>query len=380
MSVQLASLQCRPVTYPINEHRMVFSCAGRHSLSEYLVVVAEDASGARGYGEAATVPIWSGETARAGASLLEAVFTPALVGRTFDHPSEVCDLLDHLLIGNSFLKGAVDTAVWDLWARQQARTVSSLIADRDPVAFIPIRASIAAHGVADTVALAREFWDLGIKTLKFKTGLDVGDDCRRLEAVRNALGEEPRLTVDYNNGLSTLSEAVSAIESLLPYRLVLVEQPTPRDRLSLMAQVRRQVDVPILADEAIFNRRQLQEAIELEALDMLSIYPGKNGGFTRSLEMSRMAQQAGIPCVIGSNQESDLGQAAMGCLAASLTAFPVDQHPCDLGAVLYYLDAEITPRRPLDNGRYCVIDADAGFGMTPHLPAGSPPGQARRGL
>jgi muconate cycloisomerase len=368
MSIQLASLQCRIVWYPINEHRLVFSCAGRHSLSEYLVVVAEDASGARGYGEAATVPIWSGETGQAGKSILEAVLAPALVGSTFDHPREVCDVLDRVLIGNSFLKGAVDTAAWDLWARLQQRSVSSVIADRDPVTRIPIRASIAGHGVEKTVELAREFWDLGIKTLKFKTGLDTEDDCRRLEAVRNALGEKPRLTVDYNNGLSTLPEAVAAIESLLPYDLVLVEQPTPRDRLNLMAQVRRRVDVPILADEGIFNTRQLEEAIELEALDMLSVYPGKNGGFTRSLEMSRMAQQAGIPCVIGSNQESDLGQAAMGCLAASLTAFPVDQHPCDLGAMMYYLDAETTLRRPLDDGRYCVIDADAGFGVTPRLP------------
>ena len=368
MPIQLASLQCRTVRYPINEHRLVFSCAGRHNLSEYLVVVAEDSSGARGYGEAATVTVWSGETAQTGKSLLEAVLAPALVGPAFDHPSEMCDVMDQVLVGNSFLKGAVDTAAWDLWARQQQRSVSSLIADRNPVAHIPIRASIAAHGVEKTVALAREFWELGIRTLKFKTGLDTEDDCRRLEAVRNALGDEPRLTVDYNNGLSTLTEAVSAIESLLPYRLVLVEQPTPRDRLFLMARVRKEVAVPILADEAIFNKRQLEEAIELEALDMLSIYPGKNGGFTRSLEMSRMAQQAGIPCVIGSNQESDLGQAAMGCLAASLSAFPVDQHPCDLGAMMYYLDAETTLKRPLDRGRYCVIDADAGFGVTPRLP------------
>ena len=38
------------------------------------------------------------------------------------------------------------------------------------------------------------------------------------------------------------------------------------------------------------------------------------------------------PCAIGSNLETDLGQAAMTCLAASHSAFPVDRLACDLMA------------------------------------------------
>ena len=35
--------------------------------------------------------------------------------------------------------------------------------------------------------------------------------------------------------------------------------------------------------------------------DILSIYPGKNGGFSHSLAMARKAQSAGKSCAIGSN-------------------------------------------------------------------------------
>src|SRR6185312_7148185 len=109
----------------------------------------------------------------------------------------------------------------------------------------------------------------------------------------------------------------------LPFDLALAEQPTPRDRISLLADVRRRVPVPILADEAVFTPADLDEALDLDAFDILSIYPGKNGGFTHSLAMARKAQAAGKPCAIGSNLETDLGQAAMIGLASSLSAFPV---------------------------------------------------------
>ena len=364
--MRINALECWVFNYPIIERKIVFSCAGAHTQSRFLIVRVTDSEGVHGFGEAATVPIWSGESAESASQLLKKTLYTHLVGSTFDHPSEISDLLNRLLIANSFLKSAIDTAAWDLFARRQQKSVSSLIADREPVPLINVRVSIAGHGVERTVELAKEFWGLGIKTLKLKTGIDVKADCLRLAAIRDQLGDEPVLTVDYNNGLSTLHEAVEAITALLPYDIALAEQPTPRDRLNLMAQVRKRVPVPILADEAIFNRQQLQEAIELEAMDILSLYPGKNGGFTNSLEMAHMAQQAGIPCVIGSNLETELGQAAMGCLASSLEAFPLDRYSVDISSTLYYEDSEVHSRRPLQEGRYCVPKGD-GFGIIPNL-------------
>src|SRR5262249_11971007 len=154
-------------------------------------------------------------------------------------------------------------------------------------------------------------------------------DPARLKAVRERLGPEPVFTIDANGAHATADEAVAAIEALLPYNLALAEQPTPRDRIGLLAEVRRRVPVPILADAAISSPGHLEEALDLDAFDIPSIYPGKNGGFSLSLAMVRKAHQAGKACAVGSNLETDLGQAAMICLAASLTAFPVDRFACD---------------------------------------------------
>lgn len=189
-------------------------------------------------------------------------------------------------------------------------------------------------------------------------------DVARLRAVREALGDEPVFTIDYNGAFQDADAAAKHIESLLPYRLALVEQPTHRDRIHLMADVKKRVAIPILADESIFTPDHLAEAIDLDAFDILSVYPGKNGGFTRSIDMVRTAAKAGKPCVIGSNLETDLGQAAMATLAAGLSAFPIPRLSNDFASAMYYMKSSTTPPLRFEKGELHV-PAGIGFGVTP---------------
>jgi muconate cycloisomerase len=337
---------------------------GRHVASHYVMVEVTGDDGQCGYGEAATAPVWSGETAETAVWMLENQLAPIIVGNQFEHPSEALAMLDQGFHANSFAKAALDIALWDLWARSQGVSVSRLIADRDPVEWIPTRASIGAYPPDETVRLAVEFWERGIRTLKFKTGKPGINDVARLRAVRERLGASPVFTIDANGAHATADEAVRAIEALLPFDLSLAEQPTPRDRISLLADVRRRVPVPILADEAIFTPAHLDEALDLDAFDILSIYPGKNGGFTHSLAMARKAQAAGKPCAIGSNLETDLGQAAMAVLASSLSAFPVERYACDLMGALFYNTSSVTPPIVFQDGRV-QVPTGPGFGVVP---------------
>jgi muconate cycloisomerase len=344
----------------------IVSSLGRHTSSRYVTVTLRDADGLCGYGEATTAPIWSGESAETARWMIETVLAPLVVGAHFDHPSQAIVLMDRTLHANSFSKSAVDVALWDLWARAQDKSVASLIADREPVDWVPTRVSIGAYPPEETVRLAVEFWEAGVRTLKFKTGVAGINDAARLRAVRERLGNEPVFTIDANGAHRTADEAVAAIDALLPYNLSLIEQPTRRDRLSLLAEVRRRTPVPIMADEAVFTPDELDEALTLEAIDVLSIYPGKNGGFTHALAMAERAQQAGKACAIGSNLETGLGQAPNVCLAASLSAFSVDRYACDLMGSLFYADSGVTPPMKLDQGRV-ALPAGPGFGVTPNV-------------
>jgi muconate cycloisomerase len=367
MSIRIRTIEARVVDHPVRSDGAIISSLGRHEASHYVTVAVTDADGIQGFGEATTAPVWSGETAETAKWLLDHHLGPRLTGHSFDEPAEALELMDRGLHGNPFTKAAVDIALWDLWGRSQGVSVARLIADREPADWIPTRVSIGCYPPDETVRLAVEFWEKGVRTLKFKTGVPGIDDVARLRAVRDRLGPEPIFTIDANGAYATADAAVAAIEVLLPFDLALAEQPTPRDRISLLAEVRRRVSVPILADEAIFTPGHLDEALDLDAFDILSIYPGKNGGFSHSLAMVRKAHAAGKPCVIGSNLETDLGQAAMACLAASLSAFPVERLACDLMGALFYEASYVTPPIVYRDGRI-QVPTGPGFGVVPHEP------------
>jgi muconate cycloisomerase len=364
VSLTVREIEARIVDHAVRQDGAILSSLGRHEASRYVTVAITGDDGIRGFGEAATAPVWSGETAETSKLLIDAFLAPRLAGRTFDHPAEAVELMDRVLHGNPFTKSAVDIALWDLWGRSRGASVASLVADREPIEWIPTRVSIGCYPPEETVRLAVEFWERGVRTLKFKTGVPGVDDAARLRAVRERLGPGPIFTIDANGAHATADEAVRAIEALLPFGFALAEQPTPRDRIGLLAQVRRRVPVPILADEAIFTPGHLDEALDLDAFDILSIYPGKNGGFTRSLAMARKAQAAGKVCAIGSNLETDLGQAAMACLASSLSAFPVDRLACDLMGALFYKTSAVTPPIVYQDGRVRA-PTGPGFGVVP---------------
>lgn len=364
MSFVVSNIEARIVDYPVRQNGAIISSLGRHNDSRYLVVTASNQDGECGYGEATTAPIWSGESAETAKWMIDNLTGPLVTGHTFDHPSEAVAVLDRYLHANSFGKSSIDVALWDLWARLQNKSVSQIIADRPPLESIPTRVSIGCYPPEETVLLAAEFWEAGVRTLKFKTGVPGIDDVARLRAVRDRLGDEPIFTIDANGAYATADEAVRAIEALEPFNLALAEQPTRRDRLDALAEVHRRVETPIMADESVFTPDDLDEALALDAFDILSIYPGKNGGFSHSLAMANKAQAAGKPCVIGSNLETDLGQAPHVCLAASLSAFPVDQYACDLMASLFYSESATNPSLKFEHG--CIlVPPGPGFGVVP---------------
>jgi len=363
-SLRIKRLETRIIDHPIRQDRIIVSPGGRHDTSRYLLVTVNDDEGMMGYGEAATTFLWSGEAAETAQWIVERLFAPRLIGHTFDHPGEALALLDATVYANPFAKAAVDTALWDLWARQQSVPATRLFGDREPVKVIPTRASIGTYPPEETLRIASALWQEGIRTLKFKIGSSDFDDVARLRAVREVLGEEPVFTVDANGGYQSADAAVAAIEALLPFNVTMVEQPTPREHIHMLAEVRRRIEVPIIADECIFTSGDLDEALDCDAFDILSIYPGKNGGFTHALAMARTAQRAGKSCSIGSNGETDLGQGAMACLAAGLSAFPVERIACDFPAVYMYERSSVVNPLQLRNGNIQVPQG-VGFGVEP---------------
>ena len=98
---------------------------------------------------------------------------------------------------------------------------------------------------------------------------------------------------------------------------------------------------------------------------MISIYPGKNGGITASIEIAQVAAAAGIPCHVGSNLELGIGSAAMLHLACAVKNIESETYPADILGPHYH-ESDLLAE-PLDlsfRGAACRRDQGSVFRST----------------
>lgn len=185
----------------------------------------------------------------------------------------------------------------------------------------------------------------GCTTAKVKVaepGQTLADDEARLEAVRDALGPAGRIRVDANAAW----DADAAIASLRRLDraaggLEYAEQPcrTVED----LARVRRALDVPIAADEAVRLAADPMAVVRAEACDVVVLKVAPLGGVRAALEL---AERVGLPVVVSSALETSIGLAAGLALAAALPELP---YACGLAtARLLAADVVADPLLPLD--------------------------------
>jgi o-succinylbenzoate synthase len=158
-------------------------------------------------------------------------------------------------------------------------------------------------------------------------------DLARVEAVRDALGPAGAVRVDAN-GAWDVDTAVAHVRLLdaAAGGLEYVEQPCRT--IEELAAVRRKVDVRIAADESIRRAGDPMRVAVAGAADVAVIKCTPLGGVRRAL---RVADAAGLPCVVSSALETSVGLAAQLALAGAL---PELDFACGLGT-LTLLDGDL---------------------------------------
>lgn len=358
--MKITSVEAIPICQIVNPRLAIISAAGRHPESHYLAVKIQTDSGLTGYGEGTLAPAWSGETQAGAAQIIRELFTLVLVGEDPLRIGHLAHLMDRALFSNPFIKAAVEMALLDLASRSFNVPVHVLLGGARRAPEIALKFSIGAFAPKEAAHVASHAMEIGLKAVKVKVGLDVGEDIARVEAVRSTVGDGVRVAVDGNGGW-TESDARRAIPYLERLNVNAIEQPLRRGDFRECARLRQRTSIPIMLDESIFTRQDALEAIRQNACDLISIYPGKNGGILRSLEIAHMAASAGIECTIGSNLEMDLGSAAMLHLAVAMPALAESVDHDIIGPLYYEKHFTQTPIR-FRNG--CAVLPDGpGLGI-----------------
>jgi muconate cycloisomerase len=359
--MKITQIRTYPVTLQVRPDFYIVSSGGAHAVSRYVFVAIDTDAGLTGWGEATVVPLWSGETQGGAEALIKDYFAPILKGRD---PSDYPALINETdkIIDNPFTKAAIEMCLLDIVGQMQHRPVYELLGGAMNPLQIPIKFSIGLREPEDTAAIALGKVKQGFTAIKLKVGPDPEKDLRRVRAVREAVGPDIRLNVDVNGGWS-VEQAIREIPRYEEFALEYVEQPTPRWDIEGMAKVRENSPLPIMADESVFTVWQAEQVIAKRAADLMSIYPGKNGGILKAQKICQLAESAGIACHLGSNLEWDIGTSAMCHLAAACRNVKVDQFPVDILGPLYY---DIHPKqKPIIFQNGCVqVPGGPGLGLS----------------
>ena len=154
----------------------------------------------------------------------------------------------------------------------------------------------------------------------------LGADPRNLHDIhrrREAVGPDYPLIADANQGWDVL-RAVRFAKLVEDCGLALLEQPVPPEDIDGLAEVRRRTGLLISADESVHTLAQARRLIEKKAADVFSIKVIKHGGIRKAHAIMRYAEAHGILCLMNSNAEEGVTQAAslqLGAAASNLWPF-----------------------------------------------------------
>lgn len=359
--MKITKVKALPITLPIKDDIAIISSLGTHRTSPYTLVILHTDEGLQGLGEATVTAGWSGETQLGSVAILEQVFQPLLLERDPFDWEALREALDRAAPDNWFSKAAVEMALLDLVARKLQVPLYRLLGGACHDKHIPIKFVVGAREPLAAARLALQFVEQGFTTLKIKVGRDPETDVKRVREVRAAVGEEIRLTVDANGGWS-VAEAIQCLRRMEPCHLLLAEQPVHRHDVEGMAEVRHRVGLPIMADEAVFSLQEALAILRHRAADIISVYPGKNGGLWKAKQIVHLAAQEGVACHVGSNLEWDIGSAAMAHLAVSTPNIRSDLYPADIIGPLYHADRVVKNPLRIESG-FVEVPEGRGLGV-----------------
>ena len=346
-----------PILLDVPLREPVHGVHGVTSVQRSALVRVTSDEGVEGWGN---VDPTTGYSAMSAAEVHDTVrrLGPALIGTDPFNARRALAAMDREAPGRYEAIAAVEMALIDLKARALGVPVHSLLGGRvkDEITF---NAWIGTVPPDQAAREATAWLGRGFRSAKIKVSGAGPDGIARVAAVRAAVGGRMALRVDFNESLR-LGEAVPFIRRLEPYDLTLIEQPIPRAEIAGLAEIRRGIGIPLMADESVTGPASLVEIIRREAADLVKVKVMKQGGLLRTLAMVECAAAAGLRVVIGHGFGLTLSTLAEATVAAVSEAI-VDG--CEaVGPLKMAADVVAEPVR-LDAGVLRLGDRP-GFGAT----------------
>ncbi len=262
--------------------------------------------GLTGLGEACPFPPITGETQETNIAVAKNL-RDMLIGTDALAIESFLDRAAGFVRTNPSIVAAFDMALHDILGKAASLPIYRLLGGE----LRPLATDITVDlNSPETMAeKARKFIHQGYTKIKVKVGQDPELDTARLEAIRSAIGPEPMISIDANQGW-TVPQAISALVGMERFKIEFVEQPVAAWDITGLRAVRERSPIPIMADEALFSPHDAIRLIQAEACDYFNIKLMKAGGLSNSLSIAQIAEAANIRAMVGCMLETRLALTA----------------------------------------------------------------------
>jgi L-alanine-DL-glutamate epimerase-like enolase superfamily enzyme len=336
--------------FSIPMHPFTIATGTMHFAQNLFIRIHTDA-GFYGVGECSAFPMIVGETQ---ATCFEMARDFAAIWKEKD-ASAIEDRMSELhdfTAFNATAKSAFDMALYDLAARAAGEPLYRFLGGNHRL--LETDLTIGIDSPENMAAKAVRFRNDGVRIIKVKLGKNGKEDVDRIRRIRLAVGEEPILRIDANQGWD-FETAVTALQDMAPYHIQFCEQPMRHWYDHRLPELRKQSPIKIMADESVFDHHDARRLIAERACDYVNIKFAKSGGILEATKVDAICSRHGIPCMMGGMLESRVALTAFAhfALAHDNILFH-DMDTCLLGHTAdpvtggvqyrgFYLDTPNTP-------------------------------------
>jgi L-alanine-DL-glutamate epimerase-like enolase superfamily enzyme len=306
--MRISKIECIPVTSKFSQP---FPMGGGIELGSASVILKlHTDEGITGIADSGGTSAWyRGESQDSMMSVINNIFAPFLLGEDPTCIEKIVARMDHAARDNNQAKSIVDYALHDIKGKALGVPVYQLLGglttEKIPLGFV-----LPGAETKVVLDMAKKALDAGFRVLKLKVGAGNEDlDIENVKALRELGGDSVEIFIDANGGWHYY-QALMILRKMEKYNLAMVEQPVPWWDIDGMARLRAKVGIPVFADEAAIELKNLMEIIQKNAADGFFLKIPKAGGLLKSQKWVAIAKAAGLTVVCGCMMGSGLEAAA----------------------------------------------------------------------
>jgi O-succinylbenzoate synthase len=328
--VFITSVELREIRLPL-VHQFETSF-GRTTERRIVLVRVTDKDAQQGWGEctAGEGPFYCEEWTESAWATLKTFLAQIVVGRELENAAGVWNLMQPVR-GNRMAKAAIETACWDLEAKQFGIPLWKHLGGERLE--IPCGVSIGIQNTPEAL-LEKIEGELAAGYQRIKIKIKPGWDAKIVDQVRQHF-PDVQLMVDANSAY-TLAD-MNLFRELDQFHLMMIEQPLAHDDIFNHSQLQKQIETAVCLDESIRSSADAELAIALGACRIINVKLGRVGGHAQAKEVEKVCRVGKIPVWCGGMLESGIGR-AHNIAMATLAGFSL---PGDVSASSRYWEEDI---------------------------------------